>query len=70
MIGTLIQLVIYLIIVGVIWWAVTTILGVIPLPEPIKTVINVVMIVILVFIVVYALLGLVPMASNIHLGRY
>lgn len=58
MIETLISVVIYLVIAGLIWWAVTTILGVIPLPEPIKTVINVIMIVILVLIVVYALLPL------------
>lgn len=60
MIDTLISLVIYLIIAGLIWWAVTTILGVIPLPEPIKTVINVLMIVILCLIVIYALLPLIP----------
>lgn len=41
MIDTLISLIVTLIICGVIWWAVTTILGVLPLPEPIKTVINV-----------------------------
>ena len=72
MIGVLIQLVIYLIIVGVIYWAVTTILGVVPLPDPIRTVINVVMIVILVLIVVYALLGLLPAlgGSGLHLGRF
>lgn len=47
MINALISVVIYLIIAGLIWWAVTTILGVIPLPEPIKTVVNVIMIVVL-----------------------
>lgn len=60
MIETLITVVVYLIIAGLIWWAVTTILGVIPLPEPIKTVINVIMIVILCLIVIYALLALLP----------
>ena len=72
MIGVLIQLVIYLIIVGVIYWAVTTILGVVPLPDPIRTVINVVMIVILVLIVVYALLGLLPAlgGGNFRLGHF
>ena len=58
MIETLISVVIYLVIAGLIWWAVSTILGVVPLPEPIKTVINVVMIVILCLIVIYALLPL------------
>lgn len=60
MIETLISVVIYLIIAGLIWWAVTTILGVIPLPEPIRTVVNVIMIVVLCLIVIYALLPLIP----------
>jgi len=72
MLGALISLVVYLIIAGLIYWAVTSIIAVIPLPEPIRTVINVVMIVILVLIVIYALLGLIgavaPM-GGIHLGR-
>lgn len=58
MIETLISLIVYLLIVGLIWWAVTTILGVIPIPEPIKTVIRVLMIVVLCLIVIYALLPL------------
>lgn len=60
MIEVLISVVIYLIIAGLIWWAVTTILGVIPLPEPIRTVVNVIMIVVLCLIVIYALLPLIP----------
>lgn len=60
MIEILISIVIYLLIAGLIWWAVTTILAVIPLPEQIKTVINVIMIVILCLIVIYALLPLIP----------
>jgi len=64
MIDTLISLIVLLIVVGLIWWAVTTILGVIPLPEPIKTVINVLMIVVLCLIVIYAL---VPLINIPHL---
>ena len=59
MIETLISLIIYLVIVGLIWWAVTTILGVIPLPDPIKTVVRVLLIVLLCLIVLYAVLPLV-----------
>ena len=59
MIETLISVIVLLIIVGLIWWAVTTILGVIPIPEPIKTVINVLMIVVLCLIVIYALVPLI-----------
>ena len=65
MIGALISVVIYLIIAGLIYWAVTTILAVVPLPEPIRTVVNVIMIVILVLIVVYALLGLIGMVPGV-----
>jgi len=60
MIEILIRLVLYLVIVGVIWWAVTTILGLIPVPEPIKTVVNVLLIVILCLIVVFAISELIP----------
>ena len=60
MIEVLISIIIYLLIAGLIWWAVKTILGVIPVPEPIKTVINVLMIVVLCLIVIYALLPLIP----------
>lgn len=63
MIETLISIVIYLVIAGLIWWAISSILAVVPLPEPIRTVINVIMIVVLCLIVIYALLPLlhVPM---------
>ena len=58
MIETLISVIIYLIIAGLIWWAATTIIGVLPMPEPIKTVINVLLVVVLCLIVIYALLPL------------
>jgi hypothetical protein len=70
MIGTLINVIVYLLIAGLIWWAVTTILGIIPLPEPIKTVINVLMIVVICLIVIYALLGLLGGAPNLRLGHF
>lgn len=60
MISALISVLIYLIIAGLIWWAVSTIINVIPLPEPIKTVVNVILIVVLCLIVIYALLPLIP----------
>ncbi len=63
MLDVLISVIIYLIIAGLIWWAVTTILGVIPVPEPIATVIRVLMIVVLCLIVIYALLPLIPHGS-------
>jgi hypothetical protein len=58
MIGTLISIIITLIIVGVIFWAVQTLLPLIPLPEPFRRIIYVLMVVILVLIVVYVIAGL------------
>lgn len=68
MIETLISLVVYLIIAGLIWWAATTILACVPMPEPIKTAINVIMIVILCLIVIYALLGLIGTMPRVRFG--
>ncbi len=66
MIETLISVVIYLVIAGLIWWAVSTIIGVLTLPEPIKTVVNVILIVILCLIVIMALLPL----AHVHAFHY
>lgn len=63
MIQALISVIIYLIIAGLIWWAVSTILNVLPVPEPIKTVINVLLVVVLVLIVLYALLPLLHISA-------
>jgi hypothetical protein len=58
MIGTLIGIIITLIVVGVIWWAIQQLLPLIPLPEPFRRIIYVLMVVILVLIVLYVILQL------------
>jgi hypothetical protein len=58
MISTLISIIITLIVVGVIFWAVQTLLPLIPLPEPFRRIIYVLMVVILVLVVVYVIAGL------------
>jgi len=58
MIGTLIGIIILLIIVGVVWWAIQQLLPLIPLPEPFRQIIYVLMIVILVLIVLFVILQL------------
>lgn len=66
MVGTLINLIIWLVILGLIWWAVTTVLGVIPLPEPIRTVINVILVVVLCLILISVLLQIVGGLTSFH----
>ncbi len=60
MVESLIGLFVYLLVAGLLYWAATTILALVPLPEPIRTVLNVVLVVIICLIVIYALLGLLP----------
>ncbi len=69
MIGTLIGIIFVLIVLGVIWWGVNTILGLIPIAEPFKTLIYVVMIIILVIIVLWILVALLGMAG-IHVNTF
>lgn len=71
MIGTLIGIIFTLIIVGVIWWAITQLLPLIPLPAPIAQIIHVLLVVILVLIVLWViatLLGVAP--AGWHLARF
>jgi hypothetical protein len=60
MIGALINLLVVLLIVGVIWWAVMQILGLIPLPAPVGQIVRIILILILCLIVINALLGFLP----------
>lgn len=72
MVGTLIGVIILLIIVGVIWWAIQQLLPLIPLPEPFRRIIYVLMVVILVLIVLYVIVALLSgtgLVSIPHLLR-
>ena len=52
MIGALLTLVIYILVVGLIWWLVQYLLGLFPLPEPAPRVIQAVLAVILVLFLI------------------
>jgi len=68
MIGTLIGIVFALIILGVVWWAAQTLMGLLPIAEPFKTIIYVVMVVILVMIVLWVLWTLLQMSGVMSMG--
>jgi len=72
MIGTLIGVLIYLIVAGVIWWGAEQIISLIPMPEIIKVIIRVIMILLVIVIVVYALvslLGLIGIHVPLSIGK-
>jgi len=66
MIGTLISIIVTLIIVGVIWWAIQQLLPLLPLPEPFRKIIYVLLVVVLVFIVLWVILTLLGAVGGIH----
>ena len=66
MIGAIIGIIITLIIVGVVYWGVQQLLPLIPLPEPFRRIIHVLMVVLLVLIVVWVIVSLLLPLAGIH----
>ena len=67
MIGTLIGIIFALIILGVLWWGIQTLMSLIPIAEPFRTIIYVLSVVIMVLIVLYIIAMLLGVAG-IHVG--
>lgn len=66
----IIGLIIVLIVVGVLFWAANRILAVLPIEEPFKTIIYVLIVLLAVFFIL-SLFGLVPASwSGVSLGHY
>ncbi len=63
LIGTLIGIIFFLIVLGVIWWAISQLLPLIPLPAPFATIIHVLLVVIMVIIVLWVILTLLGSAG-------
>jgi len=66
MIGTIISIIITLIIVGVIYWAITQLLPLIPLPEPFARIVHVLLVVVLVIVVLWVILTLLGAVGGVH----
>lgn len=65
MIGTLIGIIFAIILIGVLWWAVQQLLPLIPIAEPFRTIVYVLMVVILVLVVLWIISVLLG-AVGIH----
>lgn len=66
MIGTIIGIIFTLIIIGVVWWAIEQLLPLIPLPEPFRTIIRVLLVVLLVVIVLWVIATLLLPLAGVH----
>lgn len=70
-VAALIYIIVALIIAGVIFWAIQQLLPMVPMPEPFRRVIYVLMVVIVVLIVVYVILNLLGVLSGgLRLSRF
>lgn len=69
MIGTLIGIIFVLIILGVVWWAIQQLLPLIPLPEPFRRIIYVLMVVVLVLVVLWIVMVLLG-AVGVHVPSF
>jgi len=66
MISALIAFLVAICIAALLFWAITKIMVVIPLPEPIRTIVYVLLVVIVSLFILYALVGLLPGAYAPH----
>ena len=69
MIGTLVGLIFFLIVVGVVWWALQELLKLIPLSEPFATLVRVLTVLLAVLVVLYVAAVVLGMAG-IHVGTF
>lgn len=67
MIGTLISILVYLLVLGIIWWAATQILGLLApyIAEPFLSIIRIILIVILALILISLLLQIVGVGGSL-----
>ena len=69
MIGTLIGIIFTLIVLGVLWWAAQRLMALIPIAEPFKTIIYVLMVLIKVLVVLWILSAILCVAG-IHVNTF
>lgn len=63
MLGTLIAILITLVVLGVLFWALNRVLAVIPMEEPFRTLVYVVLVVIAVLVAIWVMLQLLGLAG-------
>jgi hypothetical protein len=71
MVGALITLIIYLLVLGLLYWLVIYVLDSVPIPDPPNRIIKIALMVLMVIIVIVLLLNLigVGIGNDIHLPR-
>lgn len=69
MITALFTLIIYLLVLGIAWWAVDYLIATLPIPDPPARFIRIAMVVIFALILITLLLGLAGVSTGVDLPR-
>ena len=69
MISALVTLIIYLLVLGLLYWLVNYIIDTVPIPDPPARIIKIALMVIMVLVVVVLLLNLLGMGTGLDLPR-
>lgn len=69
MLGTLIGLLLLVAFLGIAWWALQQLMPLIPIAEPFRTILRVILVLILAVIVIYVIVALLA-AGGIHVNGF
>ena len=69
MIGVVIGLIILVVFLGIVWWAIQQLLPMIPIAEPFRTILRVLIVLLLAVIVIYVIITLLGLAG-IHVPSF
>jgi len=69
MIGLLINLIVYLLILGILYWLVIYVIDAIPIPDPPNRIIKIVLVVIIALVVIALLLQLLGLGAGLNLPK-
>jgi hypothetical protein len=69
MIAALINLIVWLLVVGILYWIVVYVIDAIPIPDPPNRIIKLVLIVVIALTVILMLLNLVGVDAGMHLPK-
>ena len=69
MISALITLIIYLLVIGLIYWLVIYVIDTIPIPDPPARIIKIALMVLLVLVIIILLLQMIGMSTGVNLPK-
>jgi len=69
MIGALITLIVYLLVLGVIWYLVDYVIGAIPVPDPPARIIRILLVVLFCIIIIVLLLNFIGVSTGVSLPK-